>query len=86
MEKILTVVQLVLALLPLIVEAVKKIEAAFPQGGLGDKKLSLLLQMLEESGNGVEGFREKFNEAIPTIQRVVGWTVSLFNAAGEFKK
>lgn len=63
---------MVLKLLPLIIEALKALEAAVPLPGKGAEKLAALKEILVKTDSTV-------NTLWPTIEQVVGVLVGLFN-------
>ena len=70
---------LVIKLLPVIIEALKAIENAIPGEGKGEQKLSALRGVLE----AVDG---SLKDLWPSIEKVVGVLVNVFNNTGVFKK
>ncbi len=68
--------KLVLQLLPLLIEAVKTLEQAFPEGGQGQKKLEVLKTIVQ----GVLSLGGEFEAAWPTIDRAVSGIVLLMNS------
>ena len=62
----------VLKLLPLIIEALKALEAAVPLPGKGAEKLAALKEILIKTDSTVSALW-------PTIEQVVGVLVGLFN-------
>jgi hypothetical protein len=82
----LTILKTILTLLPLLIEAVKAIEAAVPQGGQGAAKLDLIRQTLQAGYEVASDATVKFEAIWPALQSVIGSVVTLFNATGAFKK
>lgn len=68
-------VMTVLRLLPLIIEAIKAIESAVPDGGKGEEKLAALRSILEAADSAIA-------QLWPTIEKIVGTLVALFNKVG----
>lgn len=68
-------VMTVLRLLPLIIEAIKAIESAVPDGGKGEEKLAALRSILEAADSAIA-------QLWPTIEKIVGTLVVLFNKVG----
>lgn len=75
MDKIIAI----LRLLPAIIEAIKALEAAIPGSGQGEAKLAALRGILEAADSTITNLW-------PTIERVVGVVVGLFNKTGAFAK
>lgn len=82
----LTLIKLVLALLPVIIDAVKAIEAAYPASGQGALKLDLVRGVLEGAYNAGSGAIGKFEDLWPALQGTVSAVVSFMNSSGMFKK
>ena len=70
---------LVIKLLPAIIEALKAIENAIPGEGKGEQKLSALRGILEAVDSNLK-------DLWPSIEKVVGVLVNVFNNTGVFKK
>lgn len=70
---------MVLKLLPLIIEAIKALEAAIPMTGKGGEKMAALREVLTVADGAVDALW-------PTIEKVVGVLVGLFNKTGVFSK
>ena len=79
-------IRLILSLLPLILTAVKAIEEALPAGGNGREKLALVRTTIESGYNLATDTFGDFQTLWPAIERVIGAAVSMFNAAGVFRK
>lgn len=69
----------ILKMLPALFTAVKSVEEALPQAGLGAEKLGLLREILE-------GTYESISDIWPAVANAVSKIVSLFNKVGVFKK
>ena len=86
MANFIATVKIILSLLPLILDAVKAIEAALPQSGQGAQKLALIRTTLQAAfdvaGNAVASFEQVW----PALEKTIGAVVGLFNSAGVFKK
>jgi hypothetical protein len=80
------IIRAVLALLPVIIEAVKAIESAFPVGGQGAVKLQAIRNIIEAAYNTVADATLSFDKLWPAIQSAIGAVVSLGNSTGLFKK
>ncbi|CAI10239.1 hypothetical protein ebA7264 [Aromatoleum aromaticum EbN1] len=83
--QVLHTLKLILSLLPLILEAVRAIEAALPEGGQGAAKLALLRQTIEAAASTVTGGIGAFEQLWPAIERTVAAVVTLYNSTGAFK-
>lgn len=70
---------MVLKLLPLIIEAIKALEAAIPMTDKGGEKMAALREVLTVADGAVDALW-------PTIEKVVGILVGLFNKTGVFSK
>lgn len=78
--------KLILSLFPLIINAVKAIEAAVPQGGAGAAKLEAIREMLNTSYEASNKAYGAFEQVWPILKGVVESIVKLFNSTGVFKK
>ena len=66
-----------LKLIPVLIEAIRSIEAAIPGSGQGKAKLDAVLNIIETV--------EKTATQLP-LQAIISTLVTLFNATGVFKK
>lgn len=82
----LQVIKTVLALLPVIIEVVKAIEAAIPGSGQGKAKLEAVRQILEASSAVAGEAVGQFATLWPALQAAIGAVVTLFNSTGVFKQ
>ncbi len=80
------IIRTVLALLPVIIDAEKAIESAFPVGGQGAAKLQAIRNIIEAAYNTVADATVTFDKLWPAIQSAIGAVVSLGNSTGLFKK
>ena len=76
----------ILGLLPAIIDAVKAIEAAFPEGGKGQAKLELVKTTLQTAYDYAEDKVGSFDAVWKMVQPVVGAVVAFANNTGLFKK
>lgn len=68
-----------LALLPVLIEAIKCVEAAIPGQGHGEQKLAIIRGVLESvAGQG--------NELMPLLEKLIAMIVDIFNFTGVFSK
>lgn len=81
----LTLIRVVLSLLPLVIDAVKAIEAAFPTSGQGNQKLGLIRSVLQSAYESGTGALASFDDIWPVLQKTVGAVVTFFNEVGAFK-
>lgn len=86
MIKILGILKLILTLLPVVVDAVKVLEAAFPQGGQGAAKLAALREIIAGAFSAAQDIGVTFEEIWPALERTVSALVGLFNKTGAFKQ
>ena len=75
MERIL----LIAKLLPVIIDIIKSIEAAIPGQSKGEAKLAAVREILETVDGSV-------GQLWPTVEKVIGVLVKVFNATGVFQK
>jgi len=69
----------ILMLIPAIIEAIKAIEAAFPNSGQGAEKLALIREIIEP-------INEEAQTNWPFIEKAISAIVNFFNKVGIFKK
>ena len=86
MNQVIEVVKAVVSLLPLIINAVKSIEEALPQEGVGAQKLTVIKAMLENAFKVVQNVSVTFDQVWPVVQNVITTVVGIFNSIGVFKK
>lgn len=86
MAQFLTIAKIVLSLFPAIIEAVRAIEAALPQGGAGTAKLDAVRTTLQGAYSIAQNAEVQFENVWPAISAAVGAAVTLFNSTGLFKK
>ena len=82
----LSILKLIITLLPSIIEAVKAIESAIPDGGKGDAKLKLIEGVLSSTYEQSNKAFGTFEQVWPVLSNTVGSVVNLFNTTGTFKK
>lgn len=82
----LSILKLIITLLPSIIEAVKAIESAIPDGGKGDAKLKLIESVLSSTYEQSNRAFGTFEQVWPVLSSTVGAVVNLFNSTGTFKK
>ena len=83
--KLLSIIRTIVALLPMLIEAIKAAEEAIPGSGKGEQKLVLvrgLLQAAYETATDVDG---TFEEVWPAISKTISTVVASLKAAGLFK-
>lgn len=68
---------LALKLIPVLIEAIRSIEAAIPGAGQGKAKLNAVLEIIEHV--------EQTARALP-LEKIISTLVALFNVTGVFKK
>ena len=69
---------MILQLLPVLIEAVRSVEALLPLSGFGKEKLEFVLGIVEDTHADVEDIQ-------PIIIRIIMRIVGLANATGIFK-
>jgi len=82
----LTVVKTILSLLPLIIQAVQALEAAFPDGGQGKAKLDALKNTLQSAYAVASDVTGSFESIWPAISGTASAIVALANQTGLFRK
>lgn len=84
--KFLTILRLIVELLPVVIEMIKKVEELIPGQGEGEKKLNMVRQMLEAVFSSSGSIGVAFEELWVPLKKVIDTWVSLFNSNGLFKK
>lgn len=79
-------IRIVLGLLPILIDAIKAIEAAFPASGQGTVKLELLRGIVEKAYNAGTGALAKFEDIWPVMEETIALLVKFMNSTGIFKK
>lgn len=82
----LAIIKAVLALLPVLIEAVRAIESAFPASGQGSNKLAAVRAVVEGAYNAATDAAIEFEKLWPALQSAVSAIVGLANSVGAFKK
>jgi hypothetical protein len=72
-------VNIVLQLLPALIQAIKAIEDAIPGEGQGEKKLAAIRGIMEATS-------AQAATVWPAIEKTIGVLVGLFNTTGAFRK
>lgn len=82
--KFIEIFKLVVAILPLLIDAIKTVEAAIPGQGKGEQKLALVRSMMQSSYElaGDINFESVWN----SVKRVIDSIVAVFNKTGVFDK
>ena len=75
--KAMKILLLIVQLIPALISLIKAIEDALPAAGLGAEKLAAVRKIIEATFEGA-------SEIWPTIEKVIGVLVSLFNSTGVF--
>lgn len=69
----------IMKLVPALIAAIKAIEEAIPESGMGADKLNAIHEMLKAISDNADRYW-------PMIQSVIGVIVALFNKTGVFPK
>lgn len=86
MENFLNIFRAVTTLLPAVLSAVQTVETAIPAGGQGQAKLAIVENMLKNTYSQVGMVEATFEQIWPVLSGAVSSAVTVFNAAGIFKK
>ncbi len=84
--KYLDAIKLVLGIVPTLITAITAIEDALPEGGKGALKLQAVKDLLQSGWETATDAVGKFDDAWPALKRAIDVLVTLFNAAGKFRK
>lgn len=80
------IVQVTAQLLPVVIDAMKAVEAAIPGQGKGEQKLVLVRGMLEAAFAAVQDVTVKFEQVWPVVSATITNLVAIYNKIGTFKK
>lgn len=84
--KFLAAARLIIALMPILIAAIKSAEEVFPENGNGSTKLALVRGLIEAAYSTATDTESTFDEAWPTIKRAVDSIVAIFNNSKMFQK
>lgn len=76
----------ILALLPVLIEAIKAIEAAMPAKGQGAAKLEAVREIVATAYTMAGGALDAFASLWPALQAITASIVKMFNTSGQFAK
>lgn len=79
MNQFLQIIKLIFVLLPLVIDAIKAVEAAVPAGGQGAAKLDAIRGMLQSAYTVADSTMPTFEKLWPALSGTVGAIVGLFN-------
>jgi len=82
----LTILKLILSMLPLIIDAIKLIEATIPGQGQGELKLAAIRSAVESSYEVSEESLPSFELLWKAVSKVIARLVAVFNSSGQFEK
>lgn len=85
LQRFLDIARIVSALYPTILDLVRGVEAALPEGA-GKTKLDTVLATIESVWSQIENLGMKFDELRPTLVLTINALVTAFNATGIFRK
>lgn len=71
--------KLIVQILPVLIDLIRSIESALPEGGLGKQKLQFVREL-------IQNIAPELLDNWPMIEKVVSAVVGLFNQIGIFKK
>ena len=83
--KLLSIIRTIVALLPMLIEAIKAAEAAIPGNGKGEQKLVLVRGMLQAAYETATDVENTFEEVWPALNKTISTVVTSLKAAGLFK-
>lgn len=84
--KYLDILRTVLALLPVLIDAIKAVEVALPASGQGATKLELVRQTLQAGYDAGTDTVVAFDQVWPALAKSASAVVTAMNAAGVFVK
>lgn len=80
------ILKLVIGLLPLLIQAIKAVEQAIPEGGKGADKLELIKGVVQTAYDTSSKLSVSFEQLWPTVSGTIQTIVKTFNNTGAFKK
>ena len=83
--KLLSIIRTIVALLPMLIEAIKAAEEAIPGTGKGEQKLVLVRGMLQAAYEAATDVENTFEEVWPALNKTINTVVTSLKAAGLFK-
>lgn len=83
--KLLSVLRTIIALLPVLIEAIKAAEEAIPGQGKGEAKLAMVRGLLQAAYETATDVNNTFDEVWPTLNKTINTVVTSLKAAGLFK-
>lgn len=86
MPQLLLLFSLVVKLFPILIEAVKAVEAEFPDGGQGAAKAALVRTWLEAAFAALGAVGVTFAQVWPALEATIAQVVALYNSLGKFRK
>lgn len=82
----LQIVKAAVGLLPVVIEAIKALEAAMPEEGAGAQKLEIIKTTIAKAYDNASDAVGTFESIWPVLSTMVGAIVAAYNALGVFKK
>lgn len=80
------ILKLVISLFPLIIDAIKAVEAAIPDSGKGAEKLELIRNVVQTSYDTSNKLVAPFEQLWPAFEGTIRAIVNAFNKTGIFTK
>ncbi len=79
---------LIISLIPIVIDIVKKLEEVIPISGAGKTKLDIVIATIQASNEAVAGLKLGINvdTVIVAVTKFVNILVTAFNALGVFRK
>lgn len=77
MAQFLLIIQIVSQLIPLAIQIIASVEAAFPQGGNGQVKLEMVRGVLQAGFEGMKTTQTTFDAVWPALNSVITGIVKL---------
>lgn len=84
--QLITILKLIISLLPLLIDAIKAIEAAMPGTGKGATKLAAVQSIVESAYKASSDALPPFEDIVPVLQKTVESIIAGFNVTGVFAK
>lgn len=84
MIQILMIIKTLFQLFPLVIDAIRTIEAAFPNAKQGAAKLDMVKGVIQNAYTVGTGTEAAFESIAPGLDAIVKGAVGIFNATGTF--
>ncbi len=78
--------KLIIGLFPMLIQAIKAVEAAIPEAGKGSEKLELIKNAVQAAYEASTSVASNFEVLWPALSKTINSIVNAFNKTGVFTK